>query len=181
MLLNSFSLTSPAPQLLSIKARSVSRPTPIKSRPAKPRETLLINFYKWCNASFSFSNSECGCYFLWKKGKKHEEQICNSTEQFIILKTLTAITCSKALHQSRDLGEKNHRQLHTLSLDKWATITTRAAHILRTNLEVSSSKNAPQLLLGQADMSMYFEHSRTKSVITSLSDATNPQTILNGL
>lgn len=69
MLLNSFSLTNPVPQLLTIKARSLSGPNSIKSRAAKLRETLLINFYKWCNASFSFSNSQCGCYFRERKGK----------------------------------------------------------------------------------------------------------------
>lgn len=139
MLLNSFSLTNPVPQLLSIKACSVSRPIPIKSRPAKLRETLLINFYKWCNASLSFSNSQCGCYFLWKKGKKHEEQICNSTEQFLILRTLTAITCSKVFHQSRDLRQKKKKsQLLTLSLDSWATTTTCAAHVLRAPASLSS-------------------------------------------
>lgn len=102
----------------------------MKYKLAKLRETLLINFYKRCNASCSFSNAQCGCHFLLKKGKKHEEQICNSTEQFLILKTLTAFTCSKVLHHSSDLGEKRC-QLLTLSLDSWATTTTCAAHILR--------------------------------------------------
>lgn len=102
----------------------------IKSRAAKLRETLLMNCYKWCNASFSFSNSQCGCYFLWKKGKKHEEQICNSTEQYLILKILTAIMCSRALHQSRYFSGKKI-PTSSPSSDKWTTAITCAAHILQ--------------------------------------------------
>lgn len=107
MLLNLFSLTSPVPQLLHIKAHSVSGINFISPRAAKLRETLLINFYKWCNASFSFSDSRCGCYFPWKKEKKLEEQLCNSTEQFLILKTLSAIMCSRVHNQPKHLSEKS--------------------------------------------------------------------------
>lgn len=101
---SSFSLTSTVPQLLRIKARSVSGPNPITTSASKLRETLLINFYKWCNASFCFPDCQCGCYFLWKKGKKQEEQIYNSTELFSILKALLAILHPRVLHQPWDLG-----------------------------------------------------------------------------
>lgn len=176
MLLNSFSLTSPVPQLLSITAHSVSGPNPIKSRAAKLRETLLINFYKWCNASFSFSNSQCGCYFLWKKGKKHEEQICNSTEQFLVLKTLTAITCSRVLHRSRDFSEKkkptsflpclwtNELQPPRVQLMFWKHWQPRLPLEVKFKQERSTAS-----LLDQADTSIYFQYSRMKkSAITSL-------------
>lgn len=175
MLLNSFSLTSPVPQLLSITAHSVSGPNPIKSRAAKLRETLLINFYKWCNASFSFSNSQCGRYFLWKKGKKHEEQICNSTEQFLVLKTLTAITCSRVLHRSRDFSEKNPTSflpcLWTNELQPPRVQLTFWKHWQpRLPLEVKfKQERSTASLLDQADTSIYFQYSRMKkSAITSL-------------
>lgn len=150
MLLNSLCLTSPIAPLLNIKAHSVSRPIPMKSRPAKLRETLLINFYKQCNASFSFSNSQCGCHFLLKKGKKHEKQICNSTEQFLILKTLTASTCSKVLHHSRDLDGKkmptSYSVFGQLSYNHhMCSSHSKSTGKSKLHLEVRSSKSAPQL------------------------------------
>lgn len=60
----SFSLTSAVPQLLRMKARSASGPDPITTGASELGETLLINFYKWCNASFCFPDCQCGCYFL---------------------------------------------------------------------------------------------------------------------
>lgn len=64
-----------------------------------------------------FLTLRVGVTFCERKEKNHEEQICNSTEQFLILKTLTAITCSKVPHQLRDLGEKKKCQFLSLSLD----------------------------------------------------------------
>lgn len=96
-----------------------------------------------------------------ERKKNHEEQICNSTEQFLILKTLTAITCSKVLHQLRDLGEKKKMPIsfsvfgqlsyshHMCSSHSETTGKSKLC------LEISSSKSAPQLLYWAKQISPY--------------------------
>lgn len=165
MPLNLFSLTSPVPQLLHIKAHSISGINFISSRAAKLRETLLINFYKWCNASFSFSDSQCGCYFPWKKGKKLEEQLCNSTEQFLILKTLSAIMGSRVPNQPKHFKWKynfspclwtNELQPPRVPLTFWKHWQSRLYLQVKFKQECSTTA-----LLNQADPSIYLQYSRT--------------------
>lgn len=167
--------------LLSIKVHSVSGPNPIKTGVPKLRETFLIKFYKWCNASFSFSDSPCGCHFLWKKGKQHEEQRCNSTALFLIPKALIAVSHPSILQQPRNVTKEHSdflsshwiKELQPPSVHLMSPLTAQALDTTTQACMLYSFFNGPSWYASTCS-----QYSRTTEGLP-LTAFSNLQTILN--